>query len=189
MIPASGPTGQTSQQTVGVAQTGLSMPQQPVQIHAYPTQHAGVPFTPFGASVFGLQYLPSSYGYMPTTYQNSYTGNTGYAQVPSGSSYAPTAASAYTPSGGAAIKYSLPQYKPGAAVVNTPHAALAAGYGSFTTSPTGFATVNPAVTTVTASGYDDVSGRQYKENNLYIPSQQVWRLPFMLFPVSIFRVT
>lgn len=169
VIPATVPMGQTSQ-TVGIAQTGLTIPQQPVPIHAYPAQHAGVPLAPFGGSILGFQYVPPSYGYMHTPYQLSYTGNTGYPQAPSVSSYGPAGPGPYAPTGATTIKYSLPHYKPGTGIGNAPHAAVAAGYGSFT-SPAGFATVNSAATTAT-SGYDDVIGPQYKENNLYVPNQQ-----------------
>lgn len=176
VLPATGPAGQTSQ-TVGLAQGGLTIPQQHIPIHAYPAQHAGVPLTPFGANVFGIHYVPPSYGYMHTPYQHSYAGNTGYPQAPGssyapGSNYAPAAGAAYTSTGAAAMKYALPQYKPGATAGSAPHAAIAAGYGNFSTSPSGFTTINSAVTTATASGYDDVSGPQYKDNNLFIPSQQ-----------------
>ena len=173
------PTSQTSQ-TVGLAQGNLSIPQQQQQhipIHAYPAQHAGVPLTPFGANIFGIHYVPPTYGYMHSPYQHSYASNTPYPQTP-GSNYAPGSnyppASYTSAASAAAMKYAMPQYKPGVSSGNVPHAAgVATGYGNFGTSPSNFTTINSAVTSATATGYDDASGAQYKDNNLFIPSQQV----------------
>eukprot|EP00249_Psilotum_nudum_P021826 c28270_g1_i1 orf=714-3578(-) len=147
------PTGQTSQ-TVGIAQATLTMPQQPLPIHAYPGQPAGVPISPFAANVFGYQYVPPSYTYMHSPYQHNYTGNANYTQRPTVSNYAPAAGSAYPTAAGAAIKYTLPQFKP--ATGGGAHAAVAAGYGSYTPAP-GLA-VSPAVTAGSASGYDEADG-------------------------------
>lgn len=174
VLPATGAAGQTSQ-TVGLAQGTLTIPQQHIPIHhAYHSQHAGVPLTPFGANVFGIHYVPPSYGYMHSPYQHSYAGNTALPQNP-GTFFAPGTnyGAAYPSTNAAAMKYALPQYKPGGAAGSAPHGAVAAGYGNFSTSPSGFTTINSAVTSATASGYEDASGPQYKENNLFIPNQQV----------------
>lgn len=174
-LPTTGPAGQTSQ-TAGLSQTSLTIPQQHIPIQAYPSQHTGVPLTPFGANVFGIHFVPQSYGYTPPPYQHSYSGH-GHTPLPQapdiffapGSSYG---AAAYPSTGAVPMKYAFSQYKPGGAAGNAPHTAVAAGYGNFSTSPSGFTTMNSAVTSASASGYEDANGPQYKENNLFIPSQQ-----------------
>ncbi|MCO5594245.1 hypothetical protein L7F22_048272 [Adiantum nelumboides] len=174
-LPTSGPAGQTSQ-TISLSQSTLTMPQQHIPIQAYPSQHAGVPLTPFGANVFGIHFVPQSYGYTPPPYQHSYSGH-GHTPLPQapdlffapGSSYG---AAGYPSTGAVPMKYAFSQYKPGGAAGNAPHTAVAAGYGNFSTSPSGFTTMNSAVTSASASGYEDASGPQFKENNLFIPSQQ-----------------
>ncbi|KAI5074379.1 hypothetical protein GOP47_0010340 [Adiantum capillus-veneris] len=174
-LPTSGPAGQTSQ-AVSLSQSTLTIPQQHIPIQAYPSQHAGVPLTPFGANVFGIHFVPQSYGYTPPPYQHSYSGH-GHTPLPQapdiffapGSSYG---AAGYPSSGAVPMKYAFSQYKPGGAAGNAPHTAVAAGYGNFSTSPSGFTTINSAVTSASASGYEDASGQQYKESNLFIPSQQ-----------------
>ncbi|KAH7443416.1 hypothetical protein KP509_02G033400 [Ceratopteris richardii] len=175
VLPATGGAGQTSQ-TVGLSQSTLTLPQQHIPIQAYPSQHTGLPINPFGANVFGIHFVPQSYGYTPP-YQHSYSGH-GHTPVPQapdiffapGSSFGATA---YPSAGAVPMKYAFSQYKPGgAATGSVPHTAVAAGYGNFSTSPSGFTTINSAVTSATASGYEEASGPQYKENNLFIPNQQ-----------------
>lgn len=172
MVFSSGGAAGKLSQTTGIGQTTLAMTQQPLPIHAYPAQPAGVAISPYATNIFGYQYVPPTYAYMHAPYQHSFMGNNGYPQLPAGSSYAPAAGGTYPPAGAAPVKYPLPQFKPGIAAGNAPHAAIAAGYGSFATGPSGFAAVNPTVTAGSGSSYDDMIGPQYKESNLYIPSQQ-----------------
>jgi hypothetical protein len=114
---------------------------------------------------------------MHSPYQHSYAGNTPYPQAP-GNSYAPGSnfpPASYTSAASAAVmKYAMPQYKPGVSSGNVSHVAGGAtAYGNFGSSPSNFTTINSSVNSATASGYDDVSGPQYKDNNLFIPSPQV----------------
>lgn len=178
-MPSSVSSAQTSQ--TGNTQTVQTMPQQqPLPLHAYTGQPTGAPIQHHFANVFGYQYLPPSFAYMHThaPYQHNYTTTSGYPQPPAGNSYPPTAASSYTPAGAATVKYQLSQYKPGTATGNAPHSAAAQGYGGYATAPSGYA-ANPTVTGGSATGYDDVP-QQYKDNNLYIPNQQVRQCWFRL---------
>lgn len=166
-LAASGPSVQTSQ--TGNAPSAPVIPQQPLPIHPY--QHAGVPLG--FASVFGYQYGPSSYTYVHhPPYQHSYTSNSAYPQPPTGTGYPQAGGSSYTPGGAGTVKYPMPQYKPGNASGNVPHSAAASGYGGYNATPTGYA-ANTSVTAGSATVYEDVTGQPYKDNNLYIPSQQV----------------
>jgi hypothetical protein len=45
------------------------------------------------------------------------------------------------------------------------------GYGGYNSTPSGY-TINPAVIAVVPD-YEDVGGSRYKDNTVYIPSQQV----------------
>ena len=133
--------------------------------------------TPFGANVFGIHYVPPNYGYMHSPYQHNYAGNTSYPQAPGsnyahGSNYVPTVGAAFASANAGPMKYALPQYKPPGASAGT--GSHSTGYGSnFGGSPSGFTTINSAVTSTTASGYSDVNGPQNKESNVYIPRLQV----------------
>ncbi|KAJ7550269.1 hypothetical protein O6H91_07G091400 [Diphasiastrum complanatum] len=167
MAPSStGPASQTS--PTSSVQAVPTMPQQPLPIHAYAAHHASVPLGHY-TNVFGYQYVPPSYPYLHTPYQHNFAGSGGYPQPPAGSNY-PSPGNTYPLGTGLAVKYPLTQYKSGSGTVNT-HAASAAGFGAYTTAPSGYAG-NPTVTIGTASGYEEVGGPQYKESNLYIPSQQ-----------------
>jgi hypothetical protein len=70
------------------------------------------------------------------------------------------------------VKYPVPQYKPGVATATSPHSASATSYEGYTTTPSGYGS-NPAGTASNPAGYDDVAVSHYKDNSLYIPSQQV----------------
>lgn len=128
-------------------------PQQPL-VHAFPAQPAGVPMGHF--TTFSYPY--PSYTFVPS-YQHSF--NTSYPQPPV-SSYAPSA-------NYAAVKYPLPQYKPGSATANAPLSAATAGYGGYGSASSMYA--NPAATTTNSSGYEDVSGAQFKDN-MYLHTPQ-----------------
>ncbi|KAJ7570785.1 hypothetical protein O6H91_01G135100 [Diphasiastrum complanatum] len=145
-----------------------TMPQQPLPIHAYAAHPASVPLGHF-TNVFGYQYVPPSYPYLHTPYQHNYPGSGGYPQAATGTNY-PSPGNNYPPGTGLTLKYPLTQYKPSSGTLNS-HAAPAAGFGAYTSTPSGFAG-NPTVTIGTASAYEEVAGPQYKESNLYIPSQQ-----------------
>eukprot|EP00249_Psilotum_nudum_P016373 c25790_g1_i1 orf=269-3280(+) len=164
-LSASGSLGMIAQ--CGNNQTALTASQQSLPIHAYTAQPSGLPLGPF-TNVFSYQYVPPSFAYLPSPYQHSYAGNSGYHQAPTGSSYPVSG-------GGAAVKYPMPQYKPGGGGGAGLHSAVVAGtagYGGYSNSPTGTYAVNPTVTIGNSTGYDDAAP-QYKDNSLYIQNQQV----------------
>jgi len=169
MMSASAPDGIPASQPGNSAQTAPSLPQQPLPMHAYAAQP---PLGHFG-NYLGYQYLPPNYPYMHTTYQHNYgPSNNANAQTTAVSSYPSTAVSAYPAGGSAPLKYSVPQYKPSVATGNAPHSASAISYESYTTTPSGYGS-SSAGTASNHSGYDDIAVSQYKDNSLYIPSQQV----------------
>lgn len=178
MIVSSGPSAAPSSQAGSNVQSAQAMPQQALPMH-YQQPHS----MQYGGNYMGYQYMPQNYPYLQAPYPHHMynSSNSTYAQPPAGSSYPPTAASSYPPTAGssypsggaAAVKFPMPQvYKPVAGAGNAPHSAPGIGYGGYTTTPSGYAS-NPAVTTGNASGYEDMSTSHYKDNTLYIPSQQV----------------
>lgn len=133
--------------------TGPALPQH-LAVHPYPQ-----PSLPLGhfANMMSYPFVPQSYPYMPSAFQQAFAGNSTYHQ-----------------SLAAAV---LPQYKNSVSVSSLPQsAAIASGYGfgSSTSIPGGNFPLNthaaPAGTTI---GYDDVLSSQYKDNNHLISLQQV----------------
>ncbi|KAH9318567.1 hypothetical protein KI387_020336 [Taxus chinensis] len=167
VLSNAGPTALATQ-TAGIVQTTIPLPQQPVPVFRQPAsvhiQHYPPNYIPYH------QYI--SPVYVPSPTMHNFVGNGGFAQLPAGSSYPQAAAgSSYTPAA-AGVKYSLSsQYKPGTASGNSPHIGVPAGYGSYTTAPSGYS-ASPAVTAGNVSGGDDIGGSHYKENNMYIAGQQ-----------------
>ncbi|XP_044496542.1 uncharacterized protein LOC123218948 isoform X2 [Mangifera indica] len=132
--------------------TGPALPQH-LAVHPYPQ-----PSLPLGhfANMMSYPFVPQSYPYMPSAFQQAFAGNSTYHQ-----------------SLAAAV---LPQYKNSVSVSSLPQsAAIASGYGfgSSTSIPGGNFPLNthaaPAGTTI---GYDDVLSSQYKDNNHLISLQQ-----------------
>uniref|UniRef100_A0A0C9QR94 TSA: Wollemia nobilis Ref_Wollemi_Transcript_13006_3501 transcribed RNA sequence n=1 Tax=Wollemia nobilis TaxID=56998 RepID=A0A0C9QR94_9CONI len=164
VLSNAGPTALATQ-TGGIVQT-IPLPQQPVPVFRQPAS--------VHLSHYPPNYLPYhqyfSPFYVPSPTMHNFVGNSGFSQLPAGSSY-PQAVSSYPPAA-AGVKYSLPsQYKPGTATGNSPHIGVPAGYGSYTTAPSGYS-ASPAVTAGNASGCDEIGGSQYKENNMYVAGQQ-----------------
>lgn len=176
MLASATPSVSSSQ----TSQPGSNVqPAQVVPQQALPMHYSQPPSGPFGNYV-SYQYMPASYPYLQPPYPHHVynSSSTAYAQPPAGSTYTPPSAASSYPAGGAtAVKFPMPQYKPGAAAGNAPHPAPAVGYGGYTTTPSGYAS-SPAVTVGNASGYEDMNTSRYKDSTLYIPSQQVWRYIF-----------
>eukprot|EP00245_Coleochaete_scutata_P017782 TRINITY_DN88_c0_g1_i1.p1 TRINITY_DN88_c0_g1~~TRINITY_DN88_c0_g1_i1.p1 ORF type:complete len:972 (+),score=143.56 TRINITY_DN88_c0_g1_i1:154-3069(+) len=183
--PASSQGAHSASQASAAGQSIPAIPQQPLPLHAgYAAQPAGIPLGPHYAGMYGgfAQYMApnTAYAYhMHSPYSHpTYgvsPGNNAYPQAPAGTTYPPTAGNNYPPGGAANVKYPsvLPQYKPSSATAGAPHSGAAAGYASYGGAPSGYAAA-PAVSTGSASGYEDVSGSQYKDN-LYIANQQMSR--------------
>ncbi|KAH1250900.1 GBF-interacting protein 1 [Glycine max] len=134
--------------------TGPALPQH-LAVHPY-----SQPTLPLGhfANMISYPFLPQSYTYMPSAFQQAFPGNSTYHQ---------------------SLAAMLPQYKNSISVSSLPQSAAAAavasgyGFGSSTSIPGGNYPLNPpAAPTSTTIGYDDVINSQFKENNHIISLQQ-----------------
>lgn len=143
------PTAQTLVST-SVA-TGPALPQH-LAVHPY-----SQPTLPLGhfANMIGYPFLPQSYTYMPSAFQQAFAGNSSYHQ---------------------SLAAMLPQYKNSVSVSSLPQsAAIASGYGAFgssTSIPGNFPLNPPSAPAGTTIGYDDVISSQYKDANHLISLQQ-----------------
>ncbi|KAL9329493.1 hypothetical protein ACSQ67_004496 [Phaseolus vulgaris] len=132
--------------------TGAAVPQQHLALHPY-----SQPTLPLGhfANMISYPFLPQSYTYMPSAFQQAFAGNNTYHQ---------------------SLAAMLPQYKNSISVSSLPQSAAVAsgyGFGSSTSIPGGNYPLNPpAAPTSTTIGYDDVINSQYKDNNHMISLQQ-----------------
>lgn len=144
------PTPQTLPST-SVA-TGPALPQHLPPVHPY--SQPGLPLGHF-ANMIGYPFLPQSYTYMPSAYQQAFAGNSTYHQ---------------------SLAAVLPQYKNSVSVSSLPQsAAIASGYGAFgssTSIPGNFSLNPPTAAAGTTIGYDDVINSQYKDGNHLISLQQ-----------------
>jgi hypothetical protein len=150
---SSNSSAQPTQQTLpgaGVA-TGPALPQH--LLHPY-----SQPSLPLGhfSNMIGYPFLPQSYTYMPSAFQQAFAGNSTYHQ---------------------SLAAVLPQYKNSVSVSSLPQSAnipSGYGFGSSTSIPGGNFPLNPpSAPTGTTIGYDDVISSQYKDNNHLMSLQQV----------------
>ncbi|KAJ7947251.1 GBF-interacting protein 1 [Quillaja saponaria] len=124
--------------------TGPALPQH-LAVHPY-----SQPALPLGhfANMISYPFLPQSYSYMPSPFQQAFAGNSTYHQ---------------------SLAAVLPQYKNSVSVSSlSQSAAIPSGYGfgSSTSIPGGNFPLNPpAAPTGTTIGYDDIISSQYKDNN------------------------
>ncbi|TKY60111.1 serine-rich protein [Spatholobus suberectus] len=131
--------------------TGPALPQH-LAVHPY-----SQPTLPLGhfANMISYPFLPQSYTYMPSAFQQAFAGNSTYHQ---------------------SLAAMLPQYKNSISVSSLPQSAAVAsgyGFGSSTSIPGGNYPLNPpAAPNSTTIGYDDVINSQYKDNNHMISLQQ-----------------
>ncbi|XP_038702587.1 uncharacterized protein LOC119999132 isoform X2 [Tripterygium wilfordii] len=131
--------------------TGPALPQH-LAVHPY-----SQPTLPLGhfANMIGYPFLPQSYTYMPSAFQQAFSGNNTYHQ---------------------SLAAMLPQYKNSVPVSSLPQtSAIASGYGfgSSTSAPGGnFPLNSPTAPAGTTIGYDDVLSSQYKDGNHLISLQQ-----------------
>ncbi|KAK6932256.1 GBF-interacting protein 1, N-terminal [Dillenia turbinata] len=143
------PTPQTLPSTT--VATGPALPQH-LAVHPYtpPT----LPLGPF-PSMLGYPYLPQSYTYLPSAFQQAYAGNSTYHQ---------------------SLAAMLPQYKNSVSVSSLPQsAAVASGYGAFGNSaniPANFPLNPPAASVATSRAYDDIISSQYKDSSHLLSLQQ-----------------
>ncbi|KAM2496793.1 hypothetical protein COP2_037579 [Malus domestica] len=131
--------------------TGPALPQH-LAVHPY-----SQPTLPLGhfSNMIGYPFLPQSYTYMPSAFQQQFAGNSTYHQ---------------------SLAAVLPQYKNSVSVSSLPQSAnIPPGYGfsSSTSIPGGNFPLNPpSAPTGTTMGYDDVVNSQYKDNSHLISLQQ-----------------
>lgn len=154
VLPTPQPTPQTLLPSTSIP-TGPALPQHiPMHPYSQPTLFANMITYPF---------LPQSYSYMPSAFQQAYAANSVYHQSP-----------ATVQNTG--VKYSIPQYKNSVSVGSLPQpAAIASGYGGFgsSTNIPGNFLLNPSTTPPsTTIGYEEVTGSQHRDSNHY-GTQQV----------------
>ncbi|KAH6790252.1 hypothetical protein C2S51_005258 [Perilla frutescens var. frutescens] len=130
--------------------TGPPLPQHLVHPYPQPTLPLG-PFT----NMIGYPFLPQSYTYLPSAFQQTFAGNSSYHQ---------------------SLAAVLPQYKNNVSASSLPpSAAIASGYGAFgntTTIPGNFPVNPPTAPSGTTLSYDDVLSSQYKDNSHLVSLQQ-----------------
>ncbi|MQL79466.1 hypothetical protein Taro_011905, partial [Colocasia esculenta] len=161
LLSSTGPTPAVTQ-AVGVMQTSISVTQQPVPVFRQP---AGVHISHYPPNYIPYQYF--SPFYVPTPSIQHFLSNPAFLQQPlTGSVYPPPAAPATTP-----VKNSLLQYKTGTNSSNSNHSGMPTGYGPYGSTQTGYS-LSPAVTSGNSTGNEDITGPQYKENDVYITGQQ-----------------
>ncbi|KAA8519559.1 hypothetical protein F0562_013817 [Nyssa sinensis] len=131
--------------------TGPALPQ---HLAVHPYSQPTLPLGPF-ANMIGYPFLPQSYTYMPSAFQQAFAGNSTYHQ---------------------SLAAVLPQYKNSVSVSSLPQsAAIASGYGAFgnsTSIPGNFPMNPPTAPAGTTMGYDDLISSQYKDNSHLISLQQ-----------------
>ncbi|KAL2341495.1 hypothetical protein Fmac_009435 [Flemingia macrophylla] len=146
-------TPQPNAQTLSGANvaTGPALPQH-LAVHPY-----SQPTLPMGhfANMISYPFLPQSYTYMPSAFQQTFAGNSTYHQ---------------------SLAAMLPQYKNNVSVSSLPQSAAIPpgyGFGSSTSIPGGNFSLNPpAAPTGTSIAYDDVLNSQFKDNNHMMSLQQ-----------------
>lgn len=157
VFSSSQPTQQQQQQQTppgNTIPTGPALPQQHLTVHPY--SQPTLPLGPF-ANMIGYPFLPQSYTYMPSGFQQAFAGNSTYHQQ---------------------LAAVLPQYKNSVSVSSLPQsAAVPSGYGSFgnSTAIPGNYQVNQAAGPAGSTlSYDDVLNAHYKENSQLLSLQQVF---------------
>uniref|UniRef100_A0A2P2M5N3 GBF-interacting protein 1-like n=1 Tax=Rhizophora mucronata TaxID=61149 RepID=A0A2P2M5N3_RHIMU len=135
----------------GSVATGPALPQH-LAVHPY-----SQPTLPLGhfANMIGYPFLPPSYTYMPSAFQQTFAGSSAYHQ---------------------SLAAMLPQFKNSVSVSSLPQSAAVAsgyGFGSSTNIPAGNFPLNPLTAPGgTTIGYEDVLNSQYKDGNNLISLQQ-----------------
>ncbi|CAM8879392.1 unnamed protein product [Rhodiola kirilowii] len=139
--------------SANVAATGHGLPQH-LAIHPY--SQPTLPLGPF-ANMISYPFLPQSYTYMPSAFQQAFGGNSSYHQ---------------------SLAAVLPQYKNNLSGNNLPQSgAVASGYGAFggsaTNVPGNFSLNQNAAPGGSTTGYDEMVSSQYKEHLLALQQAQL----------------
>ncbi|XP_009785957.1 uncharacterized protein [Nicotiana sylvestris] len=146
-------SAQPTQQTLSGTSvtTGPAVPQ---HLAVHPYSQPTLPLGPF-ANMISYPFMPQSYTYMPSAFQQPFAGNSTYHQ---------------------SLAAVLPQYKNSVSVSSLPQSAsVASGYGGFgntTTIPGNFPMNPPAAPSGTNLSYDDMLSSQYKDTNHLMSLQQ-----------------
>ncbi|GMI77726.1 hypothetical protein like AT1G29350 [Hibiscus trionum] len=130
--------------------TGPALPQ---HLAMHPFSQPTLPLGPF-ANMIGYPFLPQSYTYMPSAFQQTFAGNSNYPQ---------------------SLAAMLPQYKNSVSVSSLPQSAAVPpgyGFGSSTNIPGGHSLNPPTAPAGTTIGYEDVLSSQYKDSNHLMSLQQ-----------------
>ncbi|KAK8608102.1 hypothetical protein V6N13_023536 [Hibiscus sabdariffa] len=130
--------------------TGPALPQ---HLAMHPFSQPTLPLGHF-ANMIGYPFLPQSYTYMPSAFQQTFAGNSNYPQ---------------------SLAAMLPQYKNSVSVSSLPQSAAVPpgyGFGSSTNIPGGHSLNPPTAPAGTTIGYDDVLSSQYKDSNHLMSLQQ-----------------
>lgn len=180
VLSIAGPTPLGTQAT-GVMQSSIAVTQQAVPVFRQPAglhmSHYPPNYIPYG------QYFPPFYA--PPAIHH-FLSNTAFPQQPQPSGvYQPSAAAS-------TVKFSLSHYKPGTNTGNSSHIGIPTGYGPYTSAPAAY-NPSPAATTGNSAGSEELSGSQYKENDVYITGQQsesptVW-IPALGRDISALRAS
>ncbi|KAK1425369.1 hypothetical protein QVD17_20720 [Tagetes erecta] len=135
-------------------QTLATGPAGPQHLPMHPYSQPTLPLGLLGNMV-GYSYLPQSYAYMPSGFQQTFAGNNTYHQQ---------------------LAAMLPQYKNSVADNSLPQsAAVASGYGSFgnpTAIPGNYQVTQPAGPTGSTISYDDLLNARYKDSSHLLSTQQ-----------------
>ncbi|KAI3824621.1 hypothetical protein L1987_06085 [Smallanthus sonchifolius] len=149
VLSSSQPTQQTP--PGNTIPTGPALPH---HLAVHPYSQPTLPLGPF-ANMISYPFLPQSYTYMPSGFQQAFPGNSTYHQQ---------------------LAAILPQYKNSVSVSSLPQsAAVPSGYGSFGNSAavSGNYQVNqPAGPAGSTLSYDDVLNAHYKDNSQLLSLQQ-----------------
>ncbi|CAL9125371.1 GBF-interacting protein 1-like [Musa acuminata AAA Group] len=150
-------------QAAGTMQGSVAIPQQPVPVFRQP---AGLHISHYPPNYIPYNQYFSPF-YVPPPTLHHFLSSPAFPQQPPTGSMFPTPGSANpaTP-----VKYSLPQYKPGANIGNSTIVGMPAGYGMYNSTPAGY--TPDAATSGNSTANDDLGSSQFKENNLCIPGQQ-----------------
>ncbi|KAG5622209.1 hypothetical protein H5410_007427 [Solanum commersonii] len=147
------PSAQSTQQTLSGTSvtTGPTVPQ---HLAVHPYNQPTLPLGPFG-NMISYPFMPQSYTYMPSAFQQPFAGNSNYHQ---------------------SLAAVLPQYKNSASVSSLPQpASVASAYGGFGNTasiPGNFPMNPPAAPSGTNLSYDDMLSSQYKDTNHLMSLQQ-----------------
>ncbi|XP_074591422.1 GBF-interacting protein 1-like [Curcuma longa] len=151
-------------QAAGTMQGSLAIPQQPVPVFRQPAglhiSHYSPNYIPYG------QYFSPFYPPPPAVHH--FLSSAAFPQQPLTGGMYPTPGAA-TPA--AAVKYSLPQYKPGSNTGNSTIHGLPNVYGTYNSTQAGYTSV-PAVSSGNSTTNEELGSSQFKENNVYISGQQ-----------------